>query len=98
MDSEIVMILLQLALLVAIVVYALLRGGNPDKELAAKLVELHREHGDRLERAYAKANDSQRQIVDIAAGILRTIAPVTPIVSDDTVSDLLDDITDGEAE
>lgn len=83
-----------LAALIIAVFVAARQGKNVDQATAEKLAEMHKpEVLDRLERNYQLASAERKQLVDMAAGFLRLIAPFTPgITADDAAAKLLTDV------
>lgn len=65
-----------------------------DAEATRRVVEAqaNRELVDRLERAYQQNSAAQQKAFDTVAGLLRLIAPLTPLKLDDAAVSLLTDI------
>lgn len=65
-----------------------------DAEVTRRLAELQADRPaiDRMETAYLTAGDLQRHALDTLAGALTTLAPLTPMTTDDELRKLLEDI------
>lgn len=83
------------ALLVS--VYALAKsdkGKGLDNGVMLRIDQLqaNREYMEKLERAYESGNVAQRVAFDKLSTLIKTIAPYTPIMSDDAIARFLDDV------
>ena len=78
-------------------VYALAKsdkGKGLDNGVMLRIDQLQkdREYMDKLERAYESAHATNRLAFDKLSMVIKTIAPYTPIMSDDAIGRFLDDI------
>lgn len=83
-----------LAALIMAIIVAARQGKNIDQTTADRLAKMHEpEVLDRLEGAYQRSDAAVKQLVDVAAGLLGIIAPLTTMIkADDAAANLLKDI------
>ncbi len=76
------------------VVKAVSSGGNVDQSITVQLelVQSNREAMAAYERQYAESSFTNREFMNMMAGVIRSIAPITPFKSDDALSGILEDI------
>lgn len=55
-------------------------------------MQANRDYMDKLERAYESANVAQRLAFDRFSSLVKTVAPYTPMVSDDAIARFLEDV------
>lgn len=80
---------------VVAVVGAIIQGQSADKAMTERLdlIQSNREAVAALERQFQESGKRDQQKYELLAAVLRVVSPITPIVSDDKLSDLMDDIT-----
>lgn len=93
-DNDTILAIGALLLAGVSVVVSLTRGGSLDKSLTVQLqlIQSNREAMTAYERQYLETSVTVRQVFDTLTTIVRAIAPLTPITTDDTLGDTLEDV------
>lgn len=96
-DALLAIILGMVALVVSIAAFVRANPNATPAALDAEVVRLltdkqaDREAMDRLERAYQSSDAAHRKALDTTVAVLRFVAPLTPLKSDDEALKLLED-------
>jgi hypothetical protein len=94
MDNQTIVAIGALLLALVAVILAIRKGTPTDKALAAALegLQANREAMSKYETFVAEREQTTRQIIESFVGIIKIVAPLTPILSDDELAKLGEDV------